>query len=390
MGEALLGKLSGVEFWESGENLVLLPGHLSHEEESIRQALGEAGRSGTVVFATSGSGGRQKMVCLSKRALLASAGAVNTHLKLTTADVWFRAIPLFHVGGFGIHARAYLGGVPAVVHLGKWDPEEAARQMGEVGATLVPLVPTQVFDLVHAGVECPPAVRAVVVGGGKLEPGMAMAARGLGWPVLPSYGMTEAASQIATAPLGSLQNPEFSTGMEVLPTWRVRKDGRGCLGFSGEALFEGYLVWEEGGYTFQNPCVGGWFWTEDQVELGGQKGGGSWIGSISRVGRVVKILGELVDLSSLEEAVGGVAAVVAVPDARRGGRLYLVVDEERARATDLHVINEGRPGFERIEAVVPVPELPRSEMGKIRYAELDMLVAERFPAPDISEGEERT
>ena len=42
-----------------------------------------------------------------------------------------------------------------------------------------------------------------MTGGGALDPSLYKQARDLGWPLLPSYGLTECGSQVATASLSS-------------------------------------------------------------------------------------------------------------------------------------------------------------------------------------------
>ena len=156
--------------------------------------------------------------------MLASAAAVNRRLEAVEGDVWFRVLPAFHVGGLGIHARAFLSG--ARVEVGSWDP---GRFAASDAMTLASLVPAQVSDLVERRLPPPRHLRAVVVGGGALSDELYRAARDLGWPVLPSYGMTECCSQIATA---SRAGPE----LVLLDHLEARSDG-GHLAFRGELRF---------------------------------------------------------------------------------------------------------------------------------------------------------
>src|SRR5947209_7140162 len=96
-----------------------------------------------VFVATSGTTGDVKLVALSKDAILASAAAVNVRLGAGRDDVWCCVLPTFHVGGLGIHARAYLSGARVVTM--RWDPQAFVR----AGSTLASLVPAQVHDLVR-------------------------------------------------------------------------------------------------------------------------------------------------------------------------------------------------------------------------------------------------
>ena len=64
--------------------------------------------------------------------------------------------------------------------------------------TLVSLVPTMLARLLDAGLERPPTLRWALLGGGPIAPALLERARAARVPVAPTYGMTEACSQIAT------------------------------------------------------------------------------------------------------------------------------------------------------------------------------------------------
>lgn len=161
---------------------------------------------GQVLFKTSGSTGAPKWVALSRHALQVSAQAVNAHLEVAGDACWGLALPLHHVGGFGVMARANQAGCGLAAFTQRWQAADFANWLEQQGVTHSALVPTQVHDLVAAGLSAPNSLRAVVVGGGQLAPSLGQAARDLGWPVLASYGMTEAGSQIATQGLECLAN----------------------------------------------------------------------------------------------------------------------------------------------------------------------------------------
>ncbi len=101
--------------------------------------------AGHVLFATSGSGGEPKLVALSKEALMASARMVNAAIG---EGEWFVALPTFHVGGYGMYARAFVAGGRVTRFEGEWDPKRFGREVEGI----VSLVPTQVYDLVSARV----------------------------------------------------------------------------------------------------------------------------------------------------------------------------------------------------------------------------------------------
>ena len=64
--------------------------------------------------------------------------------------------------------------------------------------TLVSLVPTMLARLLDAGLQRPPTLRWALLGGGPIPPALLERAARAGVPVAPTYGMTEACSQIAT------------------------------------------------------------------------------------------------------------------------------------------------------------------------------------------------
>lgn len=341
-----------------------------------------SGLPGLVYFRSSGSTGEPKWIGLGRRALLASAAAVNAHLRVDASSTWALALPLVHVGGFGVVARAWQAGCRLAVFDRKWSAPDFAAWLSGSRASHLSLVPTQVHDLVKAGAVGPPGLRAVVVGGGVLDAVTGRAARDLGWPVLASYGMTEAGSQVATQDLEQLDMPYSPEPLGILPSWEVRCGDGGRLELRGEALFSGLLVRDGGDWSYLERR-GDWFLTSD----GGEVVAGR-LRLVRRADASVKILGELVDPLAVEAelriAVGGslppaALAVVAVPDARAGMRLVIVHGAElpTARLTPaLEAYQATCPGFRRISAVVALPRLPTSPLGKVLRGELSRIAAE--------------
>lgn len=395
-------------FWSAADSLVLLPPHLSGWRGEAEEALVRERLPASLVFATSGSTGSPKLVVLSKRALAFSAESVNQFLGVSRDDRWFLALPAFHVGGASILLRASLGGASVHTWRARWDPPMAARAVEEAGATLVSLVPTQLFDLVSAAIRAPSRLRAAIVGGGRLEPNLRRCALELGWPILETYGMTETASQVAARWAGEGEGEAGDPGFRPLSGWRVRVEDppSGRLWLSGGALLEGYLERriDRGPLRFRDPKLDGWFATGDRAEWADGR-----LRGIERLGRTVKVLGELVSLERLEgeltrhfrdvrvggpdggsDAATGIAdpaaVVVAVPDARRGSRLVAVVEGDPG-ASASSPSNAGRrlrgavallhascPGFERISALaVLAGPFPRSPMGKVLHGELERM-----------------
>ena len=310
-------------------------------------------------LATSGTTGSLKMTALSKKALLNSAFAVNRHLGATASDVWACVLPTFHVGGLGIFIRAAVTG--ARVIQAQWDPREFVELCRRESVTLSSLVPAQVTDLVREGLEAPTSLRAIVVGGGATPRELYDAARALGWPVLPSYGMTETCSQVATA-------KDDSPDLILLDHFETRTEDDGRLAFRGESLLTGYAEWGESGPRFVHVLRKGWFVTEDVGEIDGQV-----LRVFGRRGDFVKIGGESVDLLRLDNVLASIAgsdaAVIAMPDERLGHVIHLAVAAGDADAIE-KTFNERVAPFERSRGVHRVSAIPRTELGKLMRRKL--------------------
>jgi O-succinylbenzoic acid--CoA ligase len=99
--------------WLSHESHVLLNPRMPDAERQRLESF-VVPLPGHLWLATSGTTGSLKLTALSKRAMLASAAAVNRHLQSDADDVWLCVLPTFHVGGLGIYARAFLSGAQVV------------------------------------------------------------------------------------------------------------------------------------------------------------------------------------------------------------------------------------------------------------------------------------
>ncbi len=347
-------------------------------------------------IATSGStaqvAGQLKWIALSKEAILASARAVNRHLEASSSDVWVNVLPGFHVGGIGIFARAYLSRAQVVDGLlsdtsenKKWDAGHFYSTCLEKNGTLSALVPTQIYDLVQAGLQAPSSLRAIVVGGGALSESLYLEARRLGWPLLPSYGMTECCSQIATASLQSLAlSPPSFPDLELLHHVEAKPSSDGRLKIQSSSLLTGLAVLSSDGDRWLDPKIDGWFQSEDMGEIFGRilkiRGRGS---------DFVKIGGESVDISRLSTLLTEIRVqarssldLVIIPI--EDERLEYVIHGVAACSADGAAAHEAQKLFEQFNSrVLPferarklhfVARIPRSPLQKLLKSELLSLI----------------
>ena len=186
----------------------------------------------TLMF-TSGTTAGPKAVALSYDNWLWNALGSALALGLDADEAWLCPMPLAHVGGLSIQIRSVVYGTTVLLHE-RYDTERvlAALMDAEQRVTLVSLVPTMLSRLLDAGLRTPPTLRRVLLGGGPIAPALLARARDAGVNVSPSYGMTEACSQIATDGI-----PLLGTELSIADDGEVLVRGRtvaaGALGSDG-------------------------------------------------------------------------------------------------------------------------------------------------------------
>ncbi len=229
-----------------------------------------------VAVLTSGTTGRPKAALLSHASMAASAGAWSAALPQATG--WLLCLGLAHVAGLGVAWRAIGAGVPLDV-VPAFDAETVLDALRRGPASHVSLVPTQLARLLDADEaggadrETPdpahPGLRAVLLGGGPIPPALVTRALAAGWPVVSTYGLTEAGSGVtalATADAGARPG---SAG-RPLPGVQLRitdpaADGTGEIQVRTRAAFSGYLGRPEETAAAFDPD--GWLRTGDAGRL---------------------------------------------------------------------------------------------------------------------------
>lgn len=374
------------ELWGSQKSVVVSD---ARRPDAARQAEDALGGTSPIpqrllLFATSGTEGAMKWVGLTREALLCNAHAVNEHLMIHRDDHFALALPVHHVGGFALVLRAFEAGCQVVEFGGKWNASEFVKFLVKNRTSVTSLVPTQVYDLVQMGLRAPDDLRIAVVGGGRLAPEIVREAHKLGWPVLPSYGLTEAASQVATFAPQRLDEPkEDFTLLDVLPIWDTRVEEGGLLRISGPSLAKGYLqVSRCGDVSWFEIDQSAGLLTRDKVELI-ELCGKPFLRFLGRQSSFVKILGELVNIEEWElkaqeisRCLGSHASValVAVPDPRAESRLVLVCEGDQETADKIRAEFCARsPGYVHPLRTIAVDALPRTALGKLDRAKLASL-----------------
>lgn len=183
-----------------GAAAVPIDPRLGEAEQSARAVDGviETPDIATVMH-TSGTTSAPKPVHLTHANWEANAIGSAFALGLDPAERWLCVMPLAHVGGLSILLRSTLYATTVVVHE-RFDVGAVVEDLmnPERAITLVSMVPTMLSRALDAGLWQPLTLRWVLLGGGPIPPALLERAQTAGVPVAPSYGMTEACSQIAT------------------------------------------------------------------------------------------------------------------------------------------------------------------------------------------------
>lgn len=328
-----------------------------------------------VVF-TSGTEGRPKGVLLGEGAFRAHAHAAAQRLSLRNDDRWLLSLSVAHVGGLAMLLRAVQLGNALVL------PADASDLDGETrrhATTHVSVVPTQLARWVEAARgAAPPTLRCVLVGGAPLDPALLERARHVGFPVRATYGLSEAASQVATQ---AVEDPPTSCG-KPLPGVTVRIEdeagtpvgaglaGRICV--RGATLFVGYL---DDDATTKEVLRGGWLRTGDRGHVDGA-------GHLFVAGRgddVIVSGGEKIDPTEVEAVLllhpmVADACVVGVPDPEWGQAVVAaVVPRGGATPTAAELREHCARSLARYKCpkrVEVVAAIPRTLTGKARRSQV--------------------
>jgi O-succinylbenzoic acid--CoA ligase len=294
-----------------------------------RAQLGDA--EGDLVVHTSGTTGTPRPVGLTRPEIESQARGTAIALGLTDDERWLCPLPLSHVGGLMVLLRSVIYATTAVLG-------PATR----TDVTVASLVPTQLGRLIDRP---PPArLRVVLLGGAAADPTLLVRARDAGWPVAPSYGLTQTCSAVTVAQPGDTE-----TSGHPLPGYDV------AIAADGEIVIDGEL------HT-------------------GDLGRRDERGRLIVLGRKVDTIvsgGENVMPTEVE------AALLAHPDVAEAG-VFGRPDPEWGEAVTAHVVLRGDTDpaalrefaaqrlarFKVPKQIEPVASLPRNASGKLLRREL--------------------
>jgi len=308
---------------------------------------------------TSGTTGRPKLVRLSFENLRASAMASKDRLGLSAGDRWLGSLSPAHIGGIALIARAALLRSVLVLR-GPFEVGLFVDLIREEAVGFASLVPTMLHQTLDAwgDAEIPESLRCLLIGGASAPPDLVRSAIKRGFPLALTYGLTEASSQVATAPVALVREKPGTVG-HPLSGVEVQ------VAESGEIVVKGATV--AAGQVESD----GWLHTGDLGRM--DDDGHLWInGRLSD--RIITggVNVEPLEVERVLEALPWVeeAAVVGIPDPEWGEKVVAAIVEANPGAfvqrdeLDRHVRAELSPA-KRPREFRAVGHLPRNRNGKL-------------------------
>jgi len=318
---------------------------------------------------TSGTTGRPKGALLSRRAFRASARASAALLGVQPGDCWLVCLPLQHVAGLSLLTRSVLHGTSLLLHDG-FDPERVSDAVDREGIAGVSLVPSMLARVLDARADRPPPsrLRRILLGGAAAPAPLLARAAEAGFPVAPTYGLTEATSQVATRLPGRTGGLTPLPGLEVRVAdddgHRARAGEPGEIVLRGATLFSGYVGrpvasaealrdgWLRTGDVGRFDADGGLHVLDRRLDLIVSGGENVYPAEIERV------------LLEHPEVVD--AGVAGAPDARFGARPVAWVVLRREPPPDLRGFCRKRLASYKVPLDFhAVARLPRNTLGKL-------------------------
>ena len=335
-----------------------------------------------LVLHTSGTTSRPKIVPLTHANVVASAANIAQTLRLTPEDRCLNVMPLFHIHGLmGVVLSSFAAGA-AVVATPGFEAMKFFSWLAEFQPSWYSAVPTMhQMILRRAGrnreIVAESKLRLIRSSSASLPPQvMHELEEAFRAPVIESYGMTEAAHQMASNPLPPQARKPGSVGPAAGPEIAVM-DKEGQLldrGRTAEVVIRGANV--TAGYD-KNPeanreaFTGGWFRTGDQGYLDEE-------GYLFLTGRLKEIInrgGEKISPREVDEVLLGhpsvqQAVTFALPHKTLGEDVAAAVvlsEGKAAQARDIQEFARQKLAqFKVPSRIIFLDEIPKGPTGKLQ------------------------
>ncbi|MGH8501418.1 MAG: acyl--CoA ligase [Gammaproteobacteria bacterium] len=335
-----------------------------------------------LVLHTSGTTSRPKLVPLSQRNLCASAAHIRASLALSAQDRGLNIMPLFHIHGLIAALLAPLAAGGSVFCTPGFNALKFFDWFEQAQPTWYTAVPTMHQAILararrHRAQIAAAPLRFIRSSSASLP---ARVLRELEAtfraPVIESYGMTEAAHQMASNPLPPRPRVPGSVGIAAGPEIAIMDENGSLLpaGTAGEVVIRGPNVmcgYENNPQANALSFANGWFRTGDQGVLDED-------GYLRLTGRLKEIInrgGEKISPREIDEVLMDHPAVLqavafAVPHTGLGeevGAAVVLREHQNATATELRKFAAARLADYKVpRKIVVVTEIPKGPTGKLQ------------------------
>jgi acyl-CoA synthetase (AMP-forming)/AMP-acid ligase II len=353
-----------------------------NDKATLRSSLEPV--EGQVCLTTSGTTGEPKGVILSERQIAWTADHIRASHHLSIQDRGLTVLPFFHVNAPVVSLCSSLLAGSTVVIARRFSRRHFWSWIERYEITWASIVPTIVAILLETEKPAflPGSLRFMRTGSASLAAAdlLAFEAR-FGIPLIETYGLSEAASQVVANPVPPGVHKPGSAGRPVGVALRIcypRADGNEDMlcdvapGETGEICVAGpSVIGMYQGNTGQEAFQDGWFRTGDLAYM--DKDGYLFIKG--RIREVINRGGENIAPREVEEALLRHAAVrevaaVGRPDPIYGELVVAYVAVDRAwseeMAQELHQYAAKRLSLHKVPVdFIALDELPRTPTGKI-------------------------
>jgi acyl-CoA synthetase (AMP-forming)/AMP-acid ligase II len=335
-----------------------------------------------LVLHTSGTTARPKIVPLTHTNLAASALHIGRTLQLGPSDVCLNIMPLFHIHGLIAAVLSSVAAGGSVVCTSGLSGFRFFTWLRDIKPTWYSAVPTMHQALLDLAPRFKDAIatarlRFIRSSSASLPPAVMTALeQAFGVPVIESYGMTEAAHQMASNPLPPLPRYAGSVGIAAGPAVAIMNTEGKLLepGSIGEVVIRGPNV--TAGYD-NNPTAnassfhGGWFRTGDEGVLDSS----GYLRLTGRLKEIINRAGEKVaplevDNALMEHPAVRQAVTFAMPSRVFGEDVAAAVVLQEGAMTDAEAlrvfVGTRLAPFKVPRTIVFLSEIPKGATGKLQ------------------------
>jgi len=335
-----------------------------------------------LVLHTSGTTSRPKIVPLSQRNVCATARNIVKTVSFTARDRGLNIMPLFHIHGLmaGILAPLAAGGY--VFCTPGFNALKFFAWMEECRPNWYTAVPTMHQTIItraghNKAIIAANPLRFIRSSSSSLPPQVISELEAtFNAPVIESYGMTEAAHQMASNPLPPAQRKPGTVGIAAGPEVGIMDENGKLLpsGSTGEIVIRGENVtlgYENNPKANAEAFTNGWFRTGDQGVMDAE-------GYLSITGRLKEIInrgGEKISPREVDEVIMDHPAVqqvvtFAIPHDKLGEEVGAAVVLREGKSATEKEIREfcatRLADFKVPRKILFMPEIPKGATGKLQ------------------------